>query len=226
MKSRFALSVACAAWLALSAVPFAARADDAKPVIVAFGDSLTAGYQLPERDAFPAQLQAALEAKGQAVEVTNAGVSGDTSSGGLERFDWSVPESADAVILELGANDALRGLSPAETEKALSAIIEKAKARNLPVLLAGMEAPRNLGKDYVGEFHAIYPALAKKYDVILYPFFLDGVALDEALTLPDGMHPNADGVARIVQGILPKVEQLLAEVEGNKSAEAPSSPKL
>lgn len=189
------------------------RANEAEPVIVAFGDSLTAGFGLAAGDAFPAQLERALRAKGQNVRVVNAGVSGDTAADGLARFDWSMPQDASAVIIELGANDALRGLDPATTNVALEKIITQAKARGLPVLLAGMEAPRNMGEDYVEQFGAIYTGLAAKYDLILYPFFLDGVALDPQLTLDDGTHPNAKGVARIVQGILPKVEELLARIK-------------
>jgi acyl-CoA thioesterase-1 len=148
----------------------------------------------------------------------NAGVSGDTAADGLARFEWSVPENADGLILELGANDALRGLDPAKMETALEAIIKKAEARGLPVLLAGMEAPRNLGPDYVAQFHAVYADLAKRHDVIFYPFFLDGMALDQKLTLDDGMHPNAKGVAVIVKNIMPDVEKLLARVQAEASA--------
>jgi acyl-CoA thioesterase-1 len=187
-------------------------AEAREPVIVALGDSLTAGFGLPQSEAFPAQLEAALKARGQDVKVVNAGVSGDTASAGLARLDWALPEDAGAVIIELGANDALEGLDPAATKATLEKIITQVKARGLPILLAGMEAPRNLGKEYVAAFHAIYPDLAARYDLILYPFFLDGVALDDSLTLDDGMHPNAKGVALIVQGILPKVEELLAQI--------------
>jgi acyl-CoA thioesterase-1 len=182
-----------------------------EPVIVAFGDSLTAGLDLPEKDSFPAQLERALKARGQEVKVINAGVSGDTASAGLARLDWAMPDDASAVIIELGANDALQGLDPAATKATLEKIITELKARGLPILLAGMEAPPNLGKEYVEQFRALYADLAQRYDLILYPFFLDGVALDDQYTLGDGMHPNAEGVARIVDGILPKVEELLAK---------------
>lgn len=183
----------------------------AEPVkIVALGDSLTAGFGLPGAEAFPAKLQAALNAKGIAATVANAGVSGDTASGGLERLDWSVPADAGAVIVELGANDALRGLDPKLTEKALDAILTKLAARHLPVLLAGMKAPPNMGADYAKAFDAIYPALAAKHAVIFYPFFLDGVAADAKLNQGDGMHPNAAGVDIIVARILPSVEALIA----------------
>ena len=185
----------------------------ATPVIVAFGDSLTAGLGLPEKDSFPAQLERALKARGQEVKVVNAGVSGDTAAAGLARLDWAMPDDASAVIVELGANDALQGLDPAATKVTLEKIITELKARGLPILLAGMEAPRNMGKDYVDQFRALYADLATSYDLILYPFFLDGVALDDKYTLGDGLHPNAEGVARIVDGILPKVEELLAKVK-------------
>ena len=182
----------------------------ARPVsLVAFGDSLSAGYQLPADDAFPAQLQAALRAKGLDVTVANAGVSGDTAQAGLDRLDWSVPDGTDAVIVELGANDMLRGLDPATTEATLDTILTRLQARHIKVLFAGMYALRNLGPDYQKAFEAIYPALAKKHDVPLYPFFLDGVAQDPALKLPDGLHPNAKGVATIVERILPAAETLV-----------------
>jgi acyl-CoA thioesterase-1 len=191
----------------------ATEAEMRETVIVAFGDSLTSGLGLAEQDAFPAQLERALRARGQKVKVVNAGVSGDTAAAGLARLDWSMPDGASAVIVELGANDALMGLDPAATKAALDKIITGIQAKGLPILLAGMEAPRNLGKDYVEAFGALYPELAERHGVIFYPFFLDGVALDEKLTFPDGMHPNAKGVAKIVEGILPKVEELLAKVE-------------
>jgi acyl-CoA thioesterase I len=204
--------VAAGMLLAASWCP-ANRAAAATPVIVAFGDSLTAGLGLPEKDSFPAQLERALKARGQEVKVVNAGVSGDTAAAGLARLDWAMPDDASAVIVELGANDALQGLDPAATKATLEKIITALKARKLPILLAGMEAPPNLGKEYVEQFRALYADLATRYDLILYPFFLDGVALDDKYTLGDGMHPNAEGVARIVQSILPKVEELLAKTK-------------
>jgi len=188
------------------------KAETRMPIVVAFGDSLTAGYGLPQAETFPVQLEAALKARGQSVSVVNAGVSGDTAAAGLARLDWALPPDASAVIIELGANDALQGLPPEGTKAALEKIIEKVQAKGLPILLAGMEAPRNMGKDYVQAFAAIYPELAERYGVILYPFFLDGAALNVGLMLPDGIHPNARGVARIVENMLPKVEELLAEV--------------
>jgi len=208
---------ACAAMLAaasaamIATVP-AARAQGQPIRLVALGDSLSAGYNLPQEAAFPTVLEKALRAKGYKVEVANAGVSGDTSSGGLDRLDWSVPDGTDGVIVELGANDMLRGLDPAGTRKNLEAIVEKLKARNIPVMLAGMYASRNLGPDYVQKFDAIYPDIAKTHDLVLYPFFLDGVAGDRALNLPDGMHPTAKGVEVIVERILPSVESFLARL--------------
>lgn len=188
----------------------------AEPIrLVAFGDSLTAGLGLPAKDAFPAKLQAALKAKGHDVVIENAGVSGDTTSAGLSRLDWSVPEGTQGVILELGANDALRGLDPSIAEKSLDAILARLKERGIPVLLAGMVAPPNLGGGYGERFNAIYPRLAGKYGVPLYPFFLDGVAGQAKLNQPDGIHPTAAGVDVIVERITPAVESWLA---GLKSA--------
>ena len=205
------VAVAAGAWLAAS-VLHANAAGAREPVIVAFGDSLTAGLGLAPREAFPAQLEEALRKGGQEVKVVNAGVSGDTTAAGLARLDWAMPDDASAVIIELGANDALQGLDPQATKAVLEKIITQVQARGLPILLAGMEAPPNMGKDYVEAFSALYRDLAARYNLVLYPFFLDGVAFDETLTLDDGMHPNAQGVARIVKGIMPKVEELLARV--------------
>jgi len=185
-----------------------------KPVkIVVLGDSLSAGSGLNVQDAFPSKLAAALKAKGHAVEMINAGVSGDTATGGLDRFAWSVADDTDALILELGANDALRGVNPDVTRDALDQILTKLKARKIPVLLAGMKSPPNMGPDYVAKFDAIFPDLARKHDVLLYPFFLEGVAANDKLNQRDGMHPNPDGVDVIVKGILPKVEELIAQVK-------------
>ncbi len=188
----------------------AAQAQDRPVKIVAFGDSLTAGYLLPPEDAFPSQLQAALKSKGHKVEVANAGVSGDTTAAGLERLDWAVPEGTDAVILELGANDGLRGLAPADARKNLDEIITRLKARNITVLLAGMRAPSNWGAQYARDFDGMFQDLADKHDLLLYPFFLEGVALDASLSLDDGLHPNAKGVAEVVRRIFPSVEELIA----------------
>jgi acyl-CoA thioesterase-1 len=180
-----------------------------EPVLVVIGDSLVAGYGLAPGEAFPEKLAAMLAARGQKVRVINAGVSGDTSAGGLERLDWAVPAEATAAIVELGANDALRGLDPAATRDNLDAIIARLKQRGIAVLIAGMLAPPNLGRAYGEAFGAIYPELAKKYSVALYPFFLDGVAAKPELNQTDGMHPTARGVDVIVAGILPQVEALL-----------------
>jgi acyl-CoA thioesterase-1 len=191
----------------------------AQPVhIVVLGDSLVAGFQMRTSDAFPAQLERALRARGHAVEVANAGVSGDTTAGGLERVAWAVPKGTDAVILELGANDALRGLVPAGTQANLDKIVTEVKAAGAEVLLAGMKAPHNWGEDYVKAFDAIYPGLASKHGTLLYPFFLEGVLLDAKLNLGDGLHPNAKGVAEIVRRILPTVEQLIARVRARQAA--------
>jgi acyl-CoA thioesterase-1 len=182
-----------------------------RPVkIVALGDSLTAGLGLPADAVFPLRLQRALTKKGVAAEVVNAGVSGDTTADGLSRLDWSVPDDADAVILELGANDALRGLDPAQTRANLDRILRRLAARHIPVLLAGMRAPPNMGADYVKAFDAVYPTLAAAHGVIFYPFFLDGVAAERGLNQGDGIHPTAAGVDVIVGKILPQVEALIA----------------
>ena len=176
--------------------------------LVALGDSLTAGFGLSPGKAFPDRLEAALRAKGWDVKVINAGVSGDTAADGLARYDWAVPRDADALIVELGANDMLRGMKPDATRAALAAILDKARAAHLPTLLAGMRAAPNLGPEYAAQFSAIYPALAKAYDVQLYPFFLDGVAGDPKLNQPDGLHPTGEGVEVIVERMLPAVEGL------------------
>jgi acyl-CoA thioesterase-1 len=190
-----------------------AAAQTGRPVkVVAFGDSLTAGLGLPADAAFPARLQRALIGKGLAVDVINAGVSGDTSTDGLARLDWSVQDDADAVILELGANDALRGIDPKLTRAALDAILRRLAARRVPVLLAGMRAPPNMGADYTRAFDAIYPDLAAAYGVLFYPFFLDGVAAERGLNQGDGLHPTAAGVDVIVERLLPQAEELIARV--------------
>lgn len=179
--------------------------------IVGFGDSLMAGYQLDAGQSFPEKLEAALRSRGHDVVIANAGVSGDTSSGGLSRLDWSVPDGTDLVLLELGANDMLRGIPPELTEKNLTAMIGRLRERGIAVVLAGMVAAPNLGPDYAQAFDPIYPRLAERYDLPLYPFFLDGVAAQPGLLLEDGMHPNARGVDRMVEGFLPMVEAVLAE---------------
>jgi acyl-CoA thioesterase-1 len=177
--------------------------------LVGFGDSLMAGYQLPPGDGFPEKLQAALRAKGLDVSITNAGVSGDTTTGGLSRIDWSVPDGTDGVILELGANDALRGIAPEQSEKNLDQMLARLKERGIAVLLVGMMAPPNMGGDYAARFNPIYEKLARKYGVSLYPFFLDGVVLDQSLKLEDGMHPNSKGVDVMVQKMEPSITQFV-----------------
>ncbi len=189
-----------------------------KPIqMVVLGDSLSAGLGLSASAAFPERLQKTLKAKGIEVDMINAGVSGDTSSGGRDRLDWSVPEGAQAVILELGANDALRGIDPKLTFSALSDILTRLKARGVAVLLCGMVAPPNYGSDYSARFNAIYPELAKLFAVPLYPFFLDGVAADAKLNQADGMHPTPEGVDIIVKNILPSVEALVGAIPGQRS---------
>jgi acyl-CoA thioesterase-1 len=185
----------------------------AEPIeIVALGDSLVAGYGLASGESFPEQLEAALQERGHDVTVVNAGVSGDTASDGLARLEWSVPASADVVIVEFGGNDAMRGIDPGVTRAAVTEIVATLKGRGHAVLLAGMQAPRNFGDTYTREFDSIFPDVAAEYDVSLYPFFLEGIALDSAYNLPDGIHPSAGGVAAIVESILPAVEELIAEV--------------
>ncbi len=181
----------------------------AQSKILALGTSLTQGYGLPPGTEYPARLEAQLRQSGTNIRIINAGVSGDTSAGGLSRLDWALAETPTAAIVELGSNDALRGLSPAQTEKNLAAILEKFKARKIPVLLLGMQAPRNLGKDYVAEFDAIYPRLAKRYDLLFYPFVLEGIVLNPKLNQADGIHPNPEGVKVLVKALQPYVEKLL-----------------
>jgi acyl-CoA thioesterase I len=184
-----------------------------KPIkMVVLGDSLSAGLGLPGQAAFPARLQKALNDKGLDVEISNAGVSGDTASGGRDRLDWSVPEGTEGVIVELGANDALRGIDPEITRDALTDIVTRLKARGVAVMLCGMLAPPNYGSDYASKFNAIYPDLAKSFDVPLYPFFLDGVAADAGLNQADGIHPTAQGVDIIVNKILPMVQAFVGTI--------------
>ncbi len=203
--------------LLLAASSWFLPANAAGPMSIAvLGDSLAAGFGLPTADAFPTRLEAALQGKGRDVKVINAGVSGDTSAGGLSRLDWTLSDKPDLVIVELGANDALRGLDPKITEANLDAILAKLKKSGTRILLTGMLAPPNYGPEYGLAFNGIYDRLAKKYDVLLYPFFLDGVAADAALNQADGMHPNAKGVDVEVGRILPYVEKALdAKVGGS-----------
>lgn len=177
--------------------------------VVAFGDSLTAGYQLPPNEAFPAQLETLAKAKGLDVTIANAGVSGDTTADGLARLDWSIPDGTDGVILALGANDALRGLSPEESAKNLDAMLARLKERKIAVVLAGILAPPNMGADYEMRFNAIFGELASKHHVALYPFLLDGVVLDSKLQLDDGMHPNGGGTKVMAEKFLPTFESFL-----------------
>lgn len=223
ITQKCSLSLVIACLLGAGAVPLSSpvTADAAKSIdssrckpgeptrVVAFGDSLTAGYGLPQSAAFPVQLEKELKSSGHKVVVANAGVSGDTTSGGLARFNWAVPPNTDAVILELGANDALRGSPPQKAHDNLDKIIAQLKARNVAVLLTGMRALRNWGGDYEAAFNPIFEKLSAKHNVLLYPFFLEGVALDSKLNLSDGLHPNALGIQEIVKRILPKVEDLL-----------------
>ena len=208
-------------WLMLPAAALAQQAASPPEAgetlqIVAFGDSLSAGYGVGPGESFPEQLQAALRDAGHDVSVANAGVSGDTTSGGLARLEWSVPQEADLVIVELGANDALRGISPEITERNLDQILAKLEARDQAALLTGMMAPPNMGADYAAEFDGIYQRLADKYDVAFYPFFLDGVAAEPTLNQDDGMHPNPEGVAVIVERILPAVTKALDAISAER----------
>jgi acyl-CoA thioesterase I len=188
----------------------------AKPItLLALGDSLTAGYGLADGDSFPAKLQAALRRTYPDLTIINAGISGDTAADGAARLDWALQDDVDGLIVELGANDALRGLDPLQAEAALTEILDKAKARNLPMLLMGMRAPPNMGADYAAKFDALYPRLAQKYGALLYPFFLDGVAARTELNQQDGIHPTPQGVDIIVSRVLPKVEELIGKVKKN-----------
>jgi acyl-CoA thioesterase I len=207
---RAVLQISAALLIVALACPARPAATEAPPLkIIAFGDSLIAGFGLATDATFPAVLEKTLRAEGYHLTVVNAGVSGDTASGGQARLDWALGDGADGVILELGGNDMLRGVDPEVTKAALDAILAKLKARNIKVLIAGMKAASSLGKDYRTRFDTIYPALAKKYNAPLYPFFLEGVAGEPALKLGDGLHPNPAGVERIVKGILPAVRAFM-----------------
>jgi len=188
-------------------------ADGKSRHIVAFGDSLTAGYGLPPGSDFATRLGLQLKAHGHNIRMTNAGVSGDTTSGGLARFDWAVPENTDAVILELGANDGLRGIDPKRARRNLDTILSRLASRQIPVLLTGMHAPANWGEDYKTAFDGMFAELAQKHGAVFYPFFLEGVIERPDLKLPDGLHPNAKGVDEIVRRILPKVDELIARIK-------------
>ena len=207
-----------------AAVMFSANAQAEEPIaLLAFGDSLTAGYGLPQDQAFPQVLERRLADMGRNVKVRNGGVSGDTSAGGRARLDWMLEPRPDAVILELGANDALRGLPPEQLHDNLAAILQRLQDARIPVLLAGMMAPRNLGPEYVKAFDLVYPKLSREFDVPLYPFFLGPVLRRDGLTLADGLHPNAEGVKMVVEGILPDVLKLL---DTAKAAKAPGPERV
>ena len=195
-------------WLAIGQPIWAAD----PPVILALGDSLTAGFGLAQPDSFTVQLEAALAKAGTVAKIKNAGVSGDTSAGGRARLAWALAEKPDAVMIELGANDGLRGLNPKRTEANLDAIIAMAKAQGLPVLLTGMRAPPNLGVEYGEEFNSLFARLARKHEVLFYPFFLEGVAALPTWNQADGIHPNGQGVAEIVRRLVPIVEKLITQV--------------
>lgn len=205
---RFKQAVLVVAWLATLCAPtFAAPSLR----ILAFGTSLVQGLGLPPGADLPAVLQTKLNALGMRATVINAGVSGDTSADGLSRIDWSLADHPDAAIVELGSNDALRGIDPGETEKNIAAVLARLASSHVPVLLLGMKAPRNLGAEYAARFDAIYPDLARRYHVMLYPFVLDGVALNPKLNQADGIHPNPQGVQVITSQLLPYVRRLIAE---------------
>ncbi|HEY7609052.1 MAG TPA: arylesterase [Alphaproteobacteria bacterium] len=203
--------LALLALLLTAGMPGASAAEGKPVTILAFGDSLVAGYGLGGSEGFTAKLEAALKAKGIAARVVNAGLSGDTSAGGLARLDWALEPKPDFAIVELGANDGLRGLDPAQTRANLDAILTKLKAKGVGVLFVGMYAPPNMGPDYGNAFNALYPELAAKHGVAFYPFFLDGVAANAALNQPDGIHPNAQGIGIIVERILPHVLRLIGK---------------
>ncbi|EJW21230.1 hypothetical protein IMCC14465_10260 [alpha proteobacterium IMCC14465] len=209
--SGFWTLIFCAAFLLAS---ISHVKSEALPVIITIlGDSLTAGYGLPIDEGLTGQLQTALDKKKENIRIVNAGLSGDTTAGGLARFEWSIPPETDALIIALGGNDALRGVPPESTSKNIEAMIIKAKKTDMPMLLAGMAAPRNMGEDYVATFDAIYPHLAAQYDVVFMPFLLEGVAADPALNQADLIHPNRDGVAIMVTNLLPYIEQLTQKLK-------------
>ena len=214
VKARRGFLAAMGLSLIATSLGNAAQANQRRRKIVAFGDSLTAGYNLPASAAFPAQLEKALRERGFDVEIINAGVSGDTTTSAMARLDWSIPDGVDGVIMELGANDALRGVDPGLTESNFRIMLQKLQDRGIPVLLAGMMAPRNMGENYVKLFDGMYRPLAAQFNAVYYPFFLQGVAGDPKLNLPDGIHPNAEGVAVIVKNILPTVEYFLSQISG------------
>lgn len=198
-----------------STVPSSVKGDEI--TLFAFGDSLTSGYGLPQSESFPVKLEAALKDKGYRVKVINGGVAGDTTATALARLKWSLPKNVDAAIVELGANDAFRGETPSDMRKNLGAIVEILKTRDLPVLLAGMLAPPNLGPNYTNDFDASFQTIAEKHGVLLYPFFLEGVAMNDKLNQADHIHPNPKGVDIVVANILPSVERLIGQVEAKRA---------
>ena len=211
-------AMALAAWLSPAAALGGAQSAPLR--ILAFGDSLVHGYGLAADETFPVQLEAALQREGYRVQVLNGGNSGDTTAAGLARLDWALADRPDLAIVELGANDGLRGIDPAETYRNLDAILGRLEAEGVAVLLAGMLAPRNLGSDYAAAFDAVFPRLAEVHGVAFYPFFLDGVAMQPELNQADGIHPNAAGVALLVERILPSVVRLIETHGESHGAEA------
>lgn len=201
---------------AILALVLLQSAEAQTPRIVVLGDSLVAGYQLPPGEGFPAQLQKSLDRRNIDVQIISAGVSGDTTTGGLARIDWSVPDGIDGVILELGANDAMRGVPVERARQNLDDMLKIFDRRRIAVLLVGMRAPPNMGEDYQQAFDAIYPALARKYEVVFYPFFLDGVAADPSLNLADGIHPNEAGIAIMIEKFMPYAERFIAGISKAK----------
>ena len=220
MFLRLCVVMLCAGIVPVHATCAAAPASASGPIrILALGDSLTAGYGLADlKDSFPQQLEAALKAKGYNVAIIQGGVSGDTTTGGRSRLEWVLGEKPDAVIVALGGNDALRAVDPAVTLQSMDAIVKRIRKDNLPVLVAGMLAPPNLGKDYGDRFNAVFSKVAKENDALLYPFFLEGVAGVAALNQPDRIHPTPDGVKVMVKGILPSVEKLIGQVRDRQPA--------
>lgn len=214
--------IACALALLVGLLPLAAapQTGAAAPLkILAFGDSLVHGYGLAAGDTFPEQLERNLRERGYDVTVINGGNSGDTTAAALARLDWALADQPDLVLVEFGANDGLRGIDPSDTYANLDAILMRLKQDRIPVLLAGMLAPRNLGSDYAEDFDAVFPRLAARHAVAFYPFFLEGVAMEAELNQPDGIHPNAAGVAVIVESIVPEVARLIDEIAAQRAAD-------
>ena len=215
LAARRASLTLCSLTMAMVLTAIPPRAADAGEIrLLALGDSLSAGYGLALGEGFSDQLGAALSGAGLDVVVLNGGVSGDTTAGGLARLDWMLSDAPDAVIVELGANDGLRGLDPDQTLANLDAILDELDERGIPVLLAGMLAPPNMGSEYGEDFNGLYALLADRYDVVFYPFFLEGVAGMPELNQADAIHPNPEGVAEIIRRILPSVNELLTRLDG------------